>query len=566
MLILKLMEFFVSHGWLYGLGSGGLFIALSVDESRKTLRAILFSAFVLSLMPVAAVILAPTWAENLDVPLEFFVVDLLFYPVAVAASWYGAWWILRHGVHKWERLAVGWKKASTLERNRRTDVREMGKFLPKAEENFDPLLYINEKKGIFVGLNEDRQPFYIDYEDWRISHVLLTGRTRAGKGVSAQTILWQAVQRKEFCIVLDPKSDAFMPHVYKAACDKSGQPWVFLDLRSGAHPQINMIEGCDEETIENMLIGAFSLSEKGDAADFYRLGDREAALQVARHVSSRVKAGQPCPTPAEVYAMFGEGWKDNAAGFSAAMREMAELQSVNRASGGVDIEALERSGGMLYVVGDMGNTRIVRMQRMLLIRLMMLAKKRDYITQDPRTITVFADEFKVHISKPFMTSLGASAGWGLHCILAFQSLQDLADCPADLDKDAVRGGVMENCALQLSYRIKDPETAEWLARSTGKILVDDESRKITKNLAQAETFDDERTVRLAERYFVDENMMLNMPKGCGVLSGASTLPAFCYTSPIKVQRDLIAVTPTILPPSAADVAVGDLALDEIPEI
>lgn len=56
-----------------------------------------------------------------------------------------------------------------------------------------------------------------------------------------------------------------------------------------------------------------------------------------------------------------------------------------------------------------------------------------------------------------MVSLGAAAGWGLHCILAFQSLQDLADMPADLGKDAVRGSVMENCAIQLSESPPDPE-------------------------------------------------------------------------------------------------------------
>jgi len=44
-------------------------------------------------------------------------------------------------------------------------------------------------------------------------------------------------------------------------------------------------------------------------------------------------------------------------------------------------------------------------------------------------MTVFADEFKCHISRPFMLSLGASLGWRLKTILAFQSLQDLADCP-----------------------------------------------------------------------------------------------------------------------------------------
>ncbi|KXS30847.1 MAG: Mobilization protein TriK [Candidatus Gallionella acididurans] len=159
-----------------------------------------------------------------------------------------------------------------------------------------------------------------------------------------------------------------------------------------------------------------------------------------------------------------------------------------------------------------------------------------------RLITVFSDEFKVHISRPFMTSLGAAAGWGMHCILAFQSLQDLADVPADLDKDSVRGAVMENCAIQGGYRIKDPETAEWLAAATGPILVDDEARKIERNLALSETVLAERTVRMAERFLIDTNMLMNLPAGCGVLSGASALPSFCYTSPVRAAKQPQAVT------------------------
>ncbi|MDP2788082.1 MAG: TraM recognition domain-containing protein [Pseudomonadota bacterium] len=127
----------------------------------------------------------------------------------------------------------------------------------------------------------------------------------------------------------------------------------------------------------------------------------------------------------------------------------------------------------------------------------------------------------------------------------------LADVPSDLDKDAVRGSVMENCAIQLSYRIKDPETAEWLAASTGTILVDDESRKIEKNLALTETVSKERTVRQAERYYIDTNMLMNMPRGCGLLVGAGKLPSFCYTSPVKVERSEAAITPTIPVPALA---------------
>ena len=547
LIVLKASMLLQIYGfWLGGL-SGLIVVSSDLDDDAQV-KPLLLGGALLSVLPGGAYLATPWLARQAGMEIDRLYIGLFFaWLVFVGGGLIAGVWWLRQGVSRMEVLSKLWTKRSNLERNRRTDVREIDAFLPPEIGAFDPLRYIDEGKGLgfFVGLNELREPVYIPANDWKISHVLLSGRTRSGKGVAAQILLSQAIRRKEFVVVLDPKADAWMPHIFRREAEKCGQPYHYLDLRQAAHPQIDMFQGCDEETIENMLIAAFSLAEKGEAADFYRLKDRRAARDTARYI-----AEHPSASPTNVLHEFGQQWDGEADGFAAALQEMAELQAVNRDDGhGIDIEALERSGGCLYVVGDMGNTRIVRMQRMLLVRLMMLAKKRDYIRQDPRTITVFADEFKVHISRPFMTSLGASAGWGLHCILAFQSLQDLADCPADLDKDAVRGGVMENCAIQLSYRIKDPETAEWLAASTGTILVDDESRKIEKNLALTETVSKERMVRQAERYFVDTNMLMNMPKGCGLLVGAGKLPSFCYTSPVPAVRCDTAITPTIPPPT-----------------
>lgn len=434
-----------------------------------------------------------------------------------------------------DRLTV----KSSLERNRKTDVREIHKFLPREISAFNPEKYAKQSRGMFVGLDEQMKPVYLDRDVWKTSHILLSGRTRSGKGVAAQILLTQAIERGEYVVVLDPKVDNWMPHVFKRAADRAGLPYVFLDLRQSAPSQFNLFAGCDEETLENMLVGGFSLTERGSDADFYRLADRKAARQAARWLASN-----PGKTAADIMLAFGEQWADVAPAFHSYMLEMAELPAVNCQYGGVDIAAGEQTGGALYVVGDMINPRIIRMQRMILLRLLFLAKSRQGINRQHRTITVFADEFKVHISRPFMTALGASAGWGLHTILAFQSLQDLADCPADLDKESVRGAVMENCAIQLSYAIKDPDTAEWLSASTGKVLVDDESRRVSKNIALSETVSAERTLRQAERNLVDTNMLMNLPKGCGVLSVAGRLAEFCYTSPIpaKETEGAIAVT------------------------
>lgn len=521
----------VKFGFWFALVTAPGFVAFAT-KTDSALRAPAIAIAALGLLPLPAFFLGNFCADAVFVE-RMKATDLGWWIGGMLAAAAAAFWWLRHGQDRAERLRARLTKRSSLERNKRTDVREIDSFLPAQIGSFDPLNFVQPSRGLFVGLDENRMQVYIDSETWRLSHVLLSGRTRSGKGVAAQILLSQAIGRGEFVVVLDPKSDAHMPHVFRAAALRAGQPYVFLDLRPGKPAQVNLFAGCDEETCENMLIGAFSLAEKGEAADFYRLADRKAAREAAAFIA----AGH---TAAEALAEFGSTWLNSAAGFHAALEEMVDLQPVNAASGGIDIEVLARTGGCLYVVGDMGNTRVIRTQRMILIRLMMLAKQ----GRAERLMSVLADEFKVHISRPFMTSLGAAAGWGMHVILAFQSLQDLADVPADLDKDSVRGAVMENCAIQLSYRIKDPETAEWLAKSTGTILVDDETRRVERNIVLAETVLPERTIRQAERAYIDTNMLMNLPAGCGVLTGATKLPSFCYTSPVISPKDLKATAPT----------------------
>lgn len=483
----------------------------------------------------------------------FFFPNAWLWLLSAAAGVGGMLLLLRKGSAALDRIKNKVTAKTALERNRKTDVREIAKFLPAEIGTFDPRKLFTPKLGLLVGLDEQKKPVRLDYNAWKISHVLLSGRTRSGKGVAAQILLSQAIARGEYVVVLDPKSDNWMPHIFRDACNTAGVPYHFLDLRQSAAPQCNPFQGCDEETLENMLVGGFSLTEKGEAADFYRLADRKAARECARWL-----AQHPGATARDAILMDAAraeeegsdgGWARTAPAFHSYMLEMAELPPVNRpadAPGGIEIAAGAQTGGCLYIVGDMINPRIIRMQRMALLRLLFLAKNRDQLAEN-RTITVFADEFKVHISRPFMTSLGASAGWGLHTILAFQSLQDLADCPADLDKDSVRGAVMENCGIQLSYAIKDPETAEWLAASTGTVLVDDESRRVNKNIALQEKIDGERTLRQADRYLIDVNMLMNLPKGCGALAVAGQLARFCYTSPVPAERTPAATRPTAAP-------------------
>jgi len=534
----------LGHHWSWmGVLCGLLWITfnrIADDKGNSFLTFVSAAAGLLGTLPGLAWFALPPISQGvLDHRLTAPVADLWTWAGYAGFSAAIFFLVFRQGAQFADSLFDRFTVKSRLERNRKTDVREIHKFLPREIRAYNPERHVKPSRGVFVGLDEGMKPVYLDRDVWKTSHVLLSGRTRSGKGVAAQILLTQAIERGEYVVVLDPKVDNWMPHVFKRAADRAELPYVFLDLRQSAPQQVNLFAGCDEETLENMLVGGFGLTEKGGDADFYRLADRKAARQAARWLATN-----PGKTAADVMLTFGDQWAEVAPAFHSYMLEMAELPAVNCQSGGADIAAGEKTGGALYVVGDMINPRIIRMQRMILLRLLFLAKSRQGLNRLHRAITVFADEFKVHISRPFMTALGASAGWGLHTILAFQSLQDLADCPADLDKDSVRGAVMENCAIQLSYAIKDPDTAEWLSASTGTVLVDDESRRVSKNIALSETVSAERTLRQAERYLVDTNMLMNLPKGCGVLTVAGRLAEFCYTSPIPAKEieGAIAVT------------------------
>lgn len=143
---------------------------------------------------------------------------------------------------------------------------------------------------------------------------------------------------------------------------------------------------------------------------------------------------------------------------------------------------------------------------------------------------------KYHLSKPALEGLGAARDKGVHILMAHQSIADLRDCPADLNGDAVVGAVVENCKFKLVYKLQDPDTAEWIARMSGTILVDDESRKVTTTAVLTEKVDNERMLRQAESYYIDSNMLQNLPKFVSYIFSQNALAFPSLISPLKVKK------------------------------
>lgn len=432
-------------------------------------------------------------------------------------------------------------KRSQLERELRTDVRHVKTLLPDTV-HYNPLDYIDVSKGIFIGLDKEKTPQYIPVKDWQKQHADIIGTTGAGKGVASGILLYQSILAGEGVFVLDPKNDEWAPHLYRKACEDAGKPFVLIDLNKGDY-QLNLIENITAEHLEELFVAGFSLAEKGEAADFYRIDDRKAARTAAQFVTKN-----PGATIRDIYnGDYVQGIGETIKAFFGKTEELALLNSIN-APGGFSLQQIFDEGGCCYIIGSMRNAKIITAQRMTLVRLFQLAELRDRVAGDLRPIAIFLDELKYHLSKPALEGLGAARDKGVHIIMAHQSIADLRDCPADLNGDAVVGAVVENAKFKLVYKLQDPDTADWVARMSGTILVDDESRKARTDGVLTETIDNERTIRQAERYYIDTNMLQNLPPFVSYIFTAIDLPRASLISPLKVKKkplEIFSLAPSV---------------------
>lgn len=421
-------------------------------------------------------------------------------------------------------------KKSKLERNTRTDVRDVKDMLPDSV-SYDPLKYIDLKKGVFIGLDKEDQPQHITIKEFQSQHAAIIGTTGSGKGVSATVLLYQAIMLDEAVFVEDPKNDEWAPHVLREACRIAGKKFVLIDLNN-LNFQMDLLAKISREQLEELFNAGFGLTKKGQGADFYRIADRRAARNTAA-------IHQPGMTLSALFNNdFVTSLKEDVPAFYGELEEIALVNSIN-ANEGFSLKQIFDEGGCCYIIGSTRNQKIISAQRMILTRLIQIAESRDRINSKPRTVAIFLDELKYHISRPALEGLGTARDKGVHIFMAFQAIDDLRDCPADLNPESVIGAVVENAKFKLVYQLQNPETAEWVARMTGSILVDDEMRKVKTDIALTEKMETDRMIRQAERYYIDCNMLLNLPPFVGFVFTPTDLAKATKLSHIAVKKSHI---------------------------
>lgn len=511
------------NGVLFALSAIGL--VLSRKFKKPSLMTLTYFAFITSfwLGPGLNWVLINYWQSTLPSShqqifwLQFFITPALTY------------WFSRNYSGK---INVWYLSFMKRHYDRPTDIRTVKHILPKSIDGFNPEEHFNQ--DIFIGLDAEQQPVNIPYSLWRESHIDVVGTTRSGKGVAICVMLYQAVLKGETVFVIDPKGDTWAPFVLKKAADAANAPYHYIDLNPDTPGQWNPFTQANCADIEGLFSAGFGLSEKGTESDVYRIDDRFMALRAAE-IASQMNS----PSFQSIYAELSQRFPklhDQHRFFAGALREMAELASVN-ANTGFDLPTFihQAQGGVCYIKGSMDNPRVIKAQKMFAFRIMQLSNQRDEMAVQQKPIALFLDEYKYLISNITLQALGASLGKGLHAILAHQSLQDLRACSADLDAEMVRGSVIDNTAIKLCYQPKDPETAEFYSRLSGKMTINREIKSYGQFIGHTFVEQTNRQTHESERYYIDENMLLNLPPRCCVVYGLG-LAKPIFTSPIQTSQ------------------------------
>lgn len=455
-----------------------------------------FGAGVFLFAPFPFLVMHGTWHDIL-------IADLLHLALQSAGWWF--WW------------------GTNVPKDRPSDTRTVwGK--TEQQKAFNPLRYMCLRLGIFVGLNDVKKPIFLSLKDLR-QHIQVIGQTRAGKNVAVATLLDQSAQLGECVIVIDPKNDFYMPSVMAASAERAGMAFIFIDLRPDQVPQLNLLAGCSPHEVEEMLIQVFDLVEKGDNADVYRIEDRAAVRAIsalgARSFPELLEKASEVLDPNKTRRLFE------------ALKELSSLPVIQTAEG-VDLSKVVAQPGILYVTGSTRHEPTIRLQKMVLLRILQLIDKAGQQKAGNWT-ALFLDELKYLLSPAALQACGVIADRRCALRVAHQALGDLDD--TSLPATSVRGAVLINCAVKFLFRTNDPDTATWMARLTGSVPVFSElAQKALFKFAKSEG-----SWREAISTLFDPNVFLSLAPLNTVLVGAGV--------PVKIRVGFLPIgeRPTPIP-------------------
>ena len=447
--------------------------------------------------------------------------------ISITSGIVGGFWIRFYIGRKIEpKLETYFNKFIRLNKDELIDVRNIERYTPE-HIKYNPQEYYalaKKKQTIFLGIDEFHKPVLLPLDQYLTENIQVLGPPGRGKGVCAGTVLHQGITNFDHGVcVFDPKNDAWASSVMYDACKKSGRPFLLIDLRSGKPPQINPFNGMSSDELNEMLVAGFSLGKKGEAADHYRLNDREICWQLSKSIQKGDHIGSLLERLFELAGKEGEG-------FVKQFKELARLSPLH-AEKGASIEQFINKGGCLYIIGSMRDEAVIQLQKMLFIRIVQLIENKS----SERHISIFLDEIKYLISSPTVNALGTIRDKGCNLIITHQSLGDLKQVGQDLNPQATFDNVVDNCPIKWIYKPSTYEVAEWSSLQSGKVIVNQQSQKTQVNIEGIRLEDAEVSTKQTYQQKYDTNVILNLPKFCALCIGVGAA-RLAFSQPVPVEK------------------------------
>lgn len=426
------------------------------------------------------------------------------------------------------------------------DVKELVRKLKKLNE-YDPLPYIDFKKGCFIGRDDKGAAIYVPWRKLLETHVQVLGMTGSGKGMVMSLIAYQSVLAGECLLWFDPKYDRYSPRILQDAAKRAGRQFHLFNLNPSGGPQLNPLLGANAFEIEELLVAAFDLRAKGTDGDFHRGKDEDAAAEAAQIA---IESGN-LSIPGLFQACASRASITDQENFWRKFKKLARLPAVNTA-GGLNLSEAIANRAVIYIIGSADNEQVKMLQKLLLLRVMQIIKARDRLAKHPPTCVVL-DEFKHMLSPSAFTGLGVIRDFDTHFLLAHQSIGDLRSCPG-IDPAEAHGAVVDNTAIKIVYKIGDDKYAEKMSLVSGKrrTYVDNSSKHLDENGAAVGSWKEDKVQH------IDMDLLTHLPmpsdrKGqasVGVLFGVGNARLF-HVGPVPVPESCLMPRPVVAEAYAA---------------